>query len=169
MKLKMLLSHIESLSKSIETIDKQIEDILSPSSDEENPPGQNLFTIPGIGPKTIATMLSLVGDTGATFESGTKLVGHIGFFPQIFESGETKYANKISNKGPKYARWGLYIGAVACIRHNKEMKHLYYTKLSQGKTAKQALVCVSKKLTHMMLSMLKSGKNYRPERVFMPC
>lgn len=169
MKLRMLLSHIESLNKSIETINKHIEDILSPSSDKGSFPGQNLFTIPGIGPKTIATMLSLVGDTGATFENGTKLVGHIGFFPQIFESGETKYANKISKKGPKYARWGLYMGAVACIRHNKEMQYLYYNKLSQGKTEKQALVCVAKKITHMMLSMLKSGENYRPERVFMIC
>jgi len=151
---------------SIETINKHIKDILSLSSDKESFPGQSLFTIPCIGPKTIATLLSLVDDTGATFENGTKLVGHIGFFPQIFESGETKYANKISKKGPKYARWGLYMGAIACIRHNKEMQHLHYNKLSQGKTEKQALVCVVKKITHMMLSMLKFGENYRPEKVF---
>lgn len=168
MKLKMLLSHIEMLNESINAIDKEIDNILSPSSDAENYPGQNLFTIPGIGPKTIATMLSLVGEDGATFENGNKLVGHIGFFPQIFESGETRRDKEICKRGPKYARWGVYMGAVACIRHNKEMRHLYNNKVSQGKTEKQALVYVAKKLAHMMLSMLKSGEDYNPERVFKP-
>lgn len=51
-------------------------------------------------------------------------------------------------------RWAFYIAAVACLRHNPEMRTLYHKKLSQGKTQKQALICVAKKLAHLCLSML---------------
>ena len=168
MNLKMILSHVQSFENSIKTIDKQIDAILLPSRDKDDQPGGNLFTISGVGPKTIATFLSVVGVSGAAFENGTKITGHLGFFPQILESGEKRKDKKISKRGPKYARWGLYIAAVSCIKHNPELRQLYYNKLSQGKTGKQALIYVAKKLTHMMLSMLKSGETYNLERVFKP-
>jgi hypothetical protein len=58
------------------------------------------------------------------------------------------------------------MAAVACLKHNPEMKSLYHKKISQGKTSKQALIAVAKKLAHLMLSMLKTGESYKPERVF---
>lgn len=166
--IRMLLENVQILNKHIADLEKQMEEILSPSSpdDVDSFPGANLLTIPGVGKKTLAAMLSAVGFDGSAFESGTKLIGHIGFFPQIFESGETRRDNKISRRGPDLLRWALYIAAVACIKHNPEMKSLYHKKISQGKTSKQALIAVAKKLAHLMLSMLKTGQSYKPERVF---
>jgi len=166
--LKILLSHIEHIDESLKELEVNIENLLSPTkADDINSfPGSNLLTIPGIGPKTLAVILQAVGSNGQVFSSGTKLVGHLGFFPQIYESGETRTDNKISKRGPKMLRWAFYIAAVACLRHNPEMRTLYHKKLSQGKTQKQALICVAKKLAHLCLSMLKSGQSYRPERVF---
>jgi len=166
--IRMLLENIQTLSNHIAELEKQIEDILSPSSSDDmySFPGGNLLTIPGVGKKTIAVILSAVGFEGNAFGSGTKFIGHIGFFPQIFESGETRRDNKISRRGPKCLRWALYMAAVACLRHNTEMKALFNKKVSQGKTSKQALITVSKKLAHLMLSMLKTGETYKPERVF---
>lgn len=168
--LNILLVQVESLNKYISSLDQRTNDILSPSNSDDSHsfPGNNLLTIPGVGPKTLAALLSAVGSDGQSFASGKQLIGHIGFFPQIFESGETKYANKISKRGPKYLRWALYISAVACIKHNKEFKALYSKKISQGKTAKQSLIYVAKKLAQLCLSMLKSGESYNPNRVFMP-
>lgn len=167
MKLRMILTHVQKFEDSIAAIDKQIDDILSPSSDDSQL-GGNLFSIPGVGPKTVAAFLSIAGENGSVFETATQITGHIGFFPQIFESGESKKENKISKRGPKYIRWALYIAAVSCVRNNRELGHLYHIKRSQGKSSKQALVYVAKKLSHIMLSMLKSGEEYRPERVFQP-
>lgn len=166
--LKILLTHIEHIDESIKELDSNIQNLLSPAnSDDINSfPGANLLTIPGIGSKTLAVILQAVGSNGQVFSSGTKLVGHLGFFPQIYESGETRTNNRISRRGPKMLRWAFYIAAVACLRHNPEMRTLYHKKLSQGKTAKQALIYVAKKLAHLCLSMLKSGQPYRPERVF---
>lgn len=167
MNLRMILTHIQRFEDSIKAIDERIDAILSPSVDDHRL-GGNLFSIPGVGPKTVAAFLSIAGEDGSVFDTVTQITGHIGFFPQIYESGEKRKDNKISKRGPKYIRWALYIAAVSSIRHNRELRHLYHTKCSQGKAPKQALVYVAKKLSHIMLSMLKSGENYRPERVFQP-
>lgn len=44
-----------------------MDDILSPADDTLSFPGSNLLTIPGVGPKTLAAILSAVGSTGQAF------------------------------------------------------------------------------------------------------
>lgn len=167
--LGLLLNQVEHLDTAIADLDNRLLQILSPRNDNDKNdfPGANLLSIPGIGPKTVAAIISAVG-SGQSFASGVHLIGHIGFFPGIYESGETRLDSKISNRGPKYLRWALYIAAVACIKHNPQFKALYHKKKSQGKNSKQALICVAKKIAHLCLSMLKSGQSYDPHRVFMP-
>lgn len=164
--LRMLLGHIENLSKSIEELEAQMKVILSPSDDDDNFPGQNLLSIKGVGDKTLAALISYLGSDGANFPDSNSVVGYVGFYPKIYESGQIRRDNKISKRGPKVLRWALYMAAVASLRHNNEMRTLYHKKLSQGKTEKQALICVGKKLLQIALSMLKSGESYDPSRVF---
>ncbi len=170
MNLNILLTHVETLHHSIAQLDQRIDDILSPqNSDDANSfPGANLLSIPGVGPKTLAAILSVVGADGSAYPDGKSFIGYIGFFPKIYESGETRRDNIISKRGPNYIRRALYIAAVACLKHNPELKALYNRKISQGKKPKQALICVAKKLAHLCLSMLQSGESYNPSRVFMP-
>jgi transposase len=170
MNLHILLTHVETLHHSIAQLDKRMDDILSPQNPDDamSFPGANLLSIPGVGPKTLAAILSVVGADGSAYPDGKSFIGYIGFFPQIYESGETRRDNIISRRGPNYIRRALYIAAVACLKHNAEFKALYDRKVSQGKTAKQALICIAKKLAHLCLSMLKSEESYNPSRVFMP-
>jgi len=163
--LKMLLEHVSNLNSNIQELDKKIEDILSPGSDGSFP-GENLLSIPGVGKKTIAAVLSYLGTDGSSFCSAKKVAGFVGFFPKLYQSGETRRENKISHRGPRVLRWALYMSAVACLIHNKEMRVIYQRKISQGKSAKQALIVVAKKLLQIMLAMLKSGKPYNPIQVF---
>ncbi len=166
--LNILLTQVDNFNKSIQQLEEQINQIFSPTSNDDinSFPGSNLLSIPGVGPKTLAAILSCVGESGQAFSTGVKLIGHIGFFPQIYESGETKRANRLSDKGPAYLRHALYVASVACIKHNLQLRSLYHKKISQGKKPKQALICVAKKLAHICLSMLHSGKEYNPARVF---
>ncbi|MBI5166245.1 MAG: IS110 family transposase [candidate division NC10 bacterium] len=122
-----------------------------------------------MGEKTVAAVLSYLGADGSNFSSSTKAVGYVGYFPKIFQSGQTQWENTICKRGPKVLRWALYMAAVACLRHNPEMRTLYHRKLSQGKTEKQALIFVGKRLLQIMLAMLKSGEPYDPLRVFVNC
>ena len=163
--LKMLLGQVQGLDSNIQEIDKKIEDILSPGPDDSFP-GENLLSIPGVGKKTLAAVLSYLGIDGSSFATAKKVAGYVGFFPKLYQSGETRSENRISHRGPKVLRWALYMSAVACLKHNKEMRTIYHRKISQGKTAKQALIVVAKKLLQIMLAMLKSGKSYNPIQVF---
>ena len=165
--MKILIEQLELTLSSLAKVKQAIDDILSPSSSGSFP-GENLLSINGVGKNTIAFFLSVVGEKGQYFPSCKHLIGYIGFYPQIFESGQTKKENIISIQGPPYIRQALYLAAVSCIKHNPELKTLYDKKISQGKAKKQALIYVSKKLAHMMLSMLKTGQYYLPERVFVP-
>lgn len=164
--IRMLLSHLDRALSSLQKIKEEINRILSPGDKGGSFPGSNLLSTPAIGKNTLAVFLAVAGNNGTTFPSAKKLIGYIGFFPQIYESGQTRKDNIISHRGPTYVRKALYLAAVSSLRHNQEMKTLYNRKISQGKTKKQALIYVAKKLSQMMLSMLKSGQPYRPERVF---
>jgi len=164
--LRMLLGHIENLSSSIEELESEMKQILSPSDKDGSFPGENLLSIKGVGDKTLAALLSYLGSDGSNFSSSKAAVGYVGFYPNIYESGQTRKDNTISKRGPKVLRWALYMAAVASLKHNKEMRTLYHKKLSQGKTEKQALICVGKKILQIALSLLKSGEPYNPARVF---
>ncbi len=167
--LRILLRHVETLSSSIEELETQIKQTLSPQQPQDSFPGENLFTIPGVGDKTIAAVLSYLGADGSNFSTSTDAVGYVGYFPKIYQSGQTQRDNTICKRGPKLLRWALYMAAVASLKHNREMRTLYHRKLSQGKTEKQALICVGKKLLQIMLAMLKSGEPYNPAKVFVSC
>jgi len=165
--LKTILSLIEHIELAVKELEANILAILKGNdNDSDDFPGGNLLTIPGIAEKTVANIIQATGEHGQVFPTTTKFIGHIGFFPQIYQSGESKTANKISNRGPKILRWTFYMAAVSCIRHNRQMKELFNKKVSQGKSKKQALIYVAKKLAALCLSMLKSGLPYSPERVF---
>ena len=164
--LKMILSLIQSLSNNIQKLDAQIQDILSPNGPNDSFPGENLLSIDGVGKKTLAAVLAAIGRDGKSFANAKAFTGLIGFFPKIYQSGESQRDNLMSNRGPKYLRWHLYMAAVASLKHNPEMRTLYHKKVSQGKSHKQAIICGAKKLAHMMLSMLKSGQPYNQARVF---
>ena len=129
-------------------------------------PERRLLEIPGAGPRTVATFTGEAGDVNR-FSSSTELIGFIGWHPKISESGEKISQHpKMSKKGSPTLRAALYMASVACIKHNRELRSLYLKKISQGKEAKQALVCVGKKLACIMYSMLKNGTSYDPQRVF---
>lgn len=167
--LRILLGHIQNLSQSIAKLEEEINKLLSPKEPKDSCPGENLLTIPGVGEKTIAAVLSYLGANGANFPTSTKAIGYVGYFPKIYQSGQTQRENKICKRGPKLLRWALYMAAVASLKHNPEMRTLYHKKLSQGKTEKQALIFVGKKLLQIMLAMLKSGEPYNPMKVFVNC
>jgi transposase len=164
--MKLLIQELDSVLVSLEEIKTKIEEVFTPDGEGGSFPGENLLTIPGVGKKTAASFLAVAGFEGENFPSVVELTGYIGFFPRICQSGKSEKKPVISSQGPRFIRHSLYIAAVSCLRHNLELKCLYNKKVSQGKSPKEALIYVAKKLAHIMLALLKTGEDYRPERVF---
>jgi len=58
------------------------------SSNEPSFPQKRLLSIPGVDPKTVAALLGEVGDDVSRFSSANKLIGFVGWYPKISESGD---------------------------------------------------------------------------------
>jgi len=163
--LRIIIDQIQSFEDKIKEIEKKLDEILSVN--EPSSPQKRLLSIPGVGPKTVAAFLGEVGDDVSRFSSVNKLIGFIGWYPKISESGDNKNPHpKMSKKGPPPLKASLYMSALASLKHNPYLRSLYHRKMSQGKESKQALVCVGKKIICMIYSMLKYKVDYDPQRIF---
>lgn len=125
----------------------------------------NLRTIPGVASKTIAALISECGDL-SRFPSVPKFIGYLGLFPTENSSGNSKHIGHLSKRGSPLAKHALYMSAVSCLIHNTQLKQLYDTKRSEGKSKKEALVAVSRKIAVIIYSIVKYNVPYDPNRVF---
>ena len=125
----------------------------------------NLKTIPGVSDKTIAALLSECGDI-ARFPTLTKFIGYLGLFPTEEQSGKIKRVGHLSKRGSSLAKHALYMSSVSCLIHNDQLKQLYDTKRSQGKSKKEAIVAVSRKLAGIIYAIIRYNTPYDPTRVF---
>jgi len=126
---------------------------------------ENLKTIPGVSETTIAAVISECGDL-TRFPSISKFIGYLGLFPTENSSGNSKSIGHLSKRGSSLVKHALYMSATSCLIHNKQMKQLYDTKRSQGKSKKEGLVAVSRKLATIIYSIFKYNTPYNPNRVF---
>lgn len=162
--LKSLIQNIKSLKEQTELLDEEIQSLLKPDDKSSNNDVDNLLTIPGVGPKTVAVFLAEVGDI-KRFSRCKDFIGFVGLYPQIEQSGSSLNRAKLTNKGSRLLKHALYIASVASLIHNPYLKNVYRDKISQGKSAKQAIIVVARKLACIMYSMLKNNTAYDPQRV----
>ena len=125
----------------------------------------NLRTIPGVSDKTIFALISECGDL-SRFKNNSHLVGYLGLYPTLEQSGNKQSFGPIAKRGAKLAKKALYQAAIAAIRHNNELNKLFRDKISQGRAKKEAVVIVARKLAHIILAIYKNNVAYNPQRVF---
>jgi len=162
--MRLLLQQISQLQDHIQQLEDSIKELLQPKQDSFSEIVGDLPSIPGIGPNTMANFIGEVGDVNR-FSSGKKLIGYIGFYPREMQSGNTVKVHGISQAGPARLRHALYLAAVACVKHNPALKTFYHNKLAQGKSAKQALIVLARKIALLLYSMLKYKSDWNPQRL----
>lgn len=162
--LKSLIQNIKSLKEQMELLDNEIQNLLKPDNDSSNSDVDNLLTIPGVGAKTVAVFLAEAGDI-KRFARCKDFIGFVGLYPQIEQSGSSLDKARLTTKGSRLLKHALYLASVASLIHNPHLKSLYNDKVSQGKSAKEALIVVARKLACIMYSMLKNNTAYNPQRV----
>lgn len=152
---QQMLALFDALPLLQEEEEKEIMDIID-----------NLRSIPGVSDKTIFALMSECGDLDR-FGSVKKFHGYLGLYPQQFQSGNTTSYGHLAKRGARLAKKALYQAAIAAIRHNKELNKLYHDKCSQGRSKKEAVIIVARKLASIILAIYKTNTPYDPNRVFM--
>jgi len=156
---------LELLSQEKQEIEVQINALIeSGVSKELDSPIENLKSIPGVSDKTIAAILGECGDL-RRFTSAKALIGYLGLYPTQYQSGNSMSVGTLAKRGIPIAKHALYMAAVSSVLHNQELKKIFRDKVSAGKSKKEALIIISKKLATMMYSIFKHNQPYDAKRV----
>ena len=151
--IQLLLQYQRHLSKLLKEIDALAEEF-----DEY----KIIQSIPGIGGKIAATILSEIGDIDQ-FNHPKKLVAYSGIDPSVHESGQFKATiNRITKRGSSSLRKSLY-NAVQCgitKNRNPKLRAYYDKKREEGKPHKVAIIACANKLIHWIYAILKSKKAF---------
>jgi transposase len=94
-------------------------------------------------------------------------VAHAGLDPRQFQSGTSvNKPARISRKGNRHIRRGLFMPAIVSVQHEPNVKAFYEKLLNRGKTKMQANVAVMRKLLHAIYGMLKQDRDFEGEKFY---
>jgi transposase len=159
------LRTLELLSQEKSEIEAEIQLLIETRLDNNSDSAiENLKTIPGVADKTIAAILGECGDL-KRFTSAKAFIGYLGLYPTQYQSGNSISVGRLAQRGIPIAKHALYMAAISSLRHNPQLKKLFLDKVSSGKSKKEALIIISKKLAVMIYSIFKYNKPYEPNRV----
>lgn len=161
---KALKIEMQSLLR-ILTIQMEEKERITKEIEKEFSSLNNIITsISGIGTITGAIIIAKIGNI-QRFESAEKLVAFAGIDPVIKESGKFRSERSISKRGDPVLRTAIYQSTLVAIRCNPVISEFYYRLVGRGMPKKKALVASSRKMCHIIFSVLKNNKPFEvPER-----
>lgn len=155
MEIVHLISLIELIEKSIEEVDKKIEEF----SRSLNSP---ILAISGISDFSVMSIISELGDI-SRFRNEKCVIKFAGVNPSVYESGTYSMAHtRLEKKGSKYLRKTLYQIIDAAIRCNPVFKAFYEKKISQGKSYRCAQGHCVRKLLRVIYKILSTNCQFDP-------
>lgn len=151
--LKINQTTIKNLKKSIEMIEKRMEEILS--NNESLKEQVHLVTsIPGIGIQT-ALYLILATNSFKNFSEWRKLACYAGVVPFEYSSGTSiRGRKKVHTFADKKMKSLLHMCALSSIRYNAELKAYYDRKKSEGKHSMLVLNNIKCKLLARIFAVI---------------
>ena len=96
------------------------------------------------------------------FASARQLAAFLGLTPVHKRSGTSlNKRGRLSGRGNGYVRSRFYMPAVSAITHNPELRRFHDTLIRRGKTEKQALTAVMRKLVHICYGVVANDQPYQ--------
>jgi transposase len=162
--IKTNIKILELLNQEKDEVEKQILDLIDNQLDDDSTNIDNIKSIPGVADKTVTAILGECGDL-RRFESAKAFIGFLGLYPTLYQSGKSSSTGTLAKRGIPIAKHALYMAAVSAVRHNNELHKLFRDKVSSGKSKKEALIIIAKKLASIIYSLFKYDQPYNPNRV----
>lgn len=119
-----------------------------------------LISIKGIGKITSQWLLPLL--YRQRFDSARQLAAFLGLTPVHQSSGTSlRKRGRLSGRGNPYLRARLYMPAVSASHHDPACAAFYDQLIRRGKTPKQALTAIMRKLVHTAYGVVKNNQPYQ--------
>ncbi|MBJ6614430.1 IS110 family transposase [Streptomyces sp. I4(2020)] len=153
---------VPSLAKSLAAVHEQrralearIEALL-----EAHPLSQVLTSMPGIGVRTAAVLLTTVGD-GSSFPTAAHLASYAGLAPATRQSGTSIHGEHAPRGGNRQLKRAMFLSAFAAL-HDPASRSYYDRCRARGKTHTQALLRLARHRISVLFAMLRDGTFYQP-------
>lgn len=159
---KWFVGKIMELDAELAEVEKQLEQKCL-----EIPHTGNILEICGIGENTLSGILAEMGDI-SRFDDVKEIQKLSGLGLVACSSGKHKGETKISHRGRKRLRYGLFQAAKSVVAHAEEFKelHVYYTTRADNPLKKmQSLIVIACKLLRIIFAILKNGTVYEPKKM----
>lgn len=154
--IKLLIDQIDFIERQIAEVEKRIRDGVEAVE-------PLILTTPGIGHALGAQIVSEIGDV-RRFHSASAIVKYAGINPSVNQSGKFSFEdNHITKQGSPYLRRALYLAAMAQLKLKTPFYDYYAKKRAEGKSHREALIAVARKLVHVIYAVLSKDEPYDPE------
>lgn len=122
-----------------------------------------ITSIPGIGPITAAIIMAETNGF-ELIRSKKQLTSYAGLDVKEKESGTSvKGKPRISKRGNRYLRKGMYMPAMAAIRHSERYKEIFVRIVSKNGIKMKGCVAVQRKLLEMAYTIHKTKVPYQAD------
>jgi len=146
--LEVIVSQIGSLNQGVKRLDQQ----LCEHGQRLNG-HRNLTSIKGIGDKSAALLLSVIGNV-SDFAGEDKLASYFGLVPRVANSNETIRHGRITKRGSKLGRTTLVQCTLVAVRYSRYLKN-FYERIKQKKGAGKAIIAAARKFLGIIYRTLK--------------
>jgi transposase len=150
--IKILLNLLRTLEKDIKSLEKQIK---SMTKDAKSP----LSSIDGVGKVILPVLLGEIGNI-KNYKNSAQLASRAGISPLENSSAKNNY-KRVNSGGNRRLNTAIHRVALFQIRKNKLASAYYLKKQVEGKTKKEALRCLKRRLVDIIFSVMKNDKPYQ--------
>ncbi|MGW2239015.1 IS110 family transposase [Streptomyces sp. NPDC001759] len=153
---------VPSLAKSLAAVHEQRRalEVRIAALLEAHPLSKVLTSMPGIGVRTAAVLLTTVGDS-SSFPSAAHLASYAGLAPATKQSGTSIHGEHAPRGGNRQLKRAMFLSAFAAL-HDPASRSYYDRCRAQGKTHTQALLRLARHRISVLFAMLRDGTFYEP-------
>ena len=149
MRVELALDHIEDIRR----FDRRIDELTLKIHAAVTDSGTTLTRIYGIGPLNAGLILGEVGDV-SRFPTRDHFASYTGTAPVAVSSGDVN-RHRLNRAGNRQLNRAIHIAAVVQVRYDTPGRAYYRRKLEQGKSKREALRCVKRRISDAVWRQLR--------------
>lgn len=154
----------EKMLKVIKEIESLSNELVEKATEERSREEELIDSIPGFAVKLSAIVHHEIGDIHR-FDNVKSLVAYAGLDPRVKQSGEQlKTSGRITKRGSKMLRSALYMAANVARRYDPGLNKYYEKKKDEGRSHKEILCMIGRKLLFRIVAVIKEDRPYVVEK-----
>jgi transposase len=142
-----LITELVAIDKRIKTANHELDELIEAT-------GSSLRELSGIGPSGAARLLGDVGDI-TRFANKARFASWNGTAPLAASSGDQQ-RHRLSRAGNRRINRVLHIMAIVALRNDTEGRRYYQRKLATGKTNREAMRCLKRRLSDIVYQQMRA-------------